>query len=241
MMMVAALRRHFRQLWRKTQVGSYQRLEKWYLIPLSLTLVSRVEWSNPGKVVAPSPTRRCSSHWEGSLQVTLDYSRQLYFMMQKVTSLSLFNTIQFCQYLGALDEKTDKFIQSKHNILTRFIDKRYSSSSNIFDLKINNLSNYTLNDTEKFVLKHELEFCVLHSKINRERALSKFEVLYIQLFKHKPTLWPSRPGSTTLLTCTVDRPLINPTSIKIVNIWKPWNPYAIITISLYLNWTKGLL
>ena len=41
--------------------------------------VSRVKWSNQEKGVAPSPTLRCSSYWKGSLQVTLDYGRQLCF------------------------------------------------------------------------------------------------------------------------------------------------------------------
>ena len=42
---------------------------------------SRVKWSNPGKGVAPSPTTRCSSYWKRSLLVTLDYGRQLYFLL----------------------------------------------------------------------------------------------------------------------------------------------------------------
>ena len=51
----------------KSQVKSYQRLKKWYLIPpcLSLSIVrygSRVKWSNPGKGVVPNPTPRCSSY-----------------------------------------------------------------------------------------------------------------------------------------------------------------------------------
>ena len=67
----------------QSQVASYQRLKKWYLIPPFLTLsntryVSRVKWSNPGKGVAPSPTPRCTSYWKGGLLVALDYSRQLY-------------------------------------------------------------------------------------------------------------------------------------------------------------------
>ena len=71
-----------RETWVQTQVMSYQRLEKWYLIPLCLTLsniryVSRVKWSNPGKGVAPSPTHLCSSYWKGSLWVTLDYGCEL--------------------------------------------------------------------------------------------------------------------------------------------------------------------
>ena len=73
-----------RETWFQSQVESYQRLKKWYLMPpcLILSIItygSRVKWSNPGKGVAPFPTPWCSSYWKGSLWVTLDYSRQLYF------------------------------------------------------------------------------------------------------------------------------------------------------------------
>ena len=74
------------QTWVLTQVASYQRLLKWYLIPPCFTLsiiryVSRVKWSNPGKEVAPSSTPQCSSYWIGSLLVALDYGRQLYYLL----------------------------------------------------------------------------------------------------------------------------------------------------------------
>ena len=74
-----------RETWVQSQVASYQRLLKWYLIPPCLTLsnmryVSRVTWSNPGKGVALSPTPRCSSSWKGSFLVTLDSGRQLYLL-----------------------------------------------------------------------------------------------------------------------------------------------------------------
>ena len=54
----------------QSQVASYQRLKKLYLIPPCLTLsniryVSRVKWSNLGKEVAPSPIPRYSSYWKG--------------------------------------------------------------------------------------------------------------------------------------------------------------------------------
>ena len=54
-----------RETWVQSQVESYQRLKKWYLMPPCLTLSiirygSRVKWSNPGKGVAPSPTTWCS-------------------------------------------------------------------------------------------------------------------------------------------------------------------------------------
>ena len=69
--------------------ASYQRLKKRYLTPPCLTLIniryiSRVKWSNPGKGVVPSPTPRCSSYWKGSLQVTLDYGRQLYLLIWRI-------------------------------------------------------------------------------------------------------------------------------------------------------------
>ena len=71
----------------QSQVESYQRLKKWYLMPPCLTLsIIRyklmVKWSNPGKgVAAPSPTSCCSSYWKGSLQVALSQSRQFYLLI----------------------------------------------------------------------------------------------------------------------------------------------------------------
>ena len=61
----------------QSQVESYQRFKKWYLMLPCLTLsiiryISRVKWSNPGKGVASSPTPWCSSYRKGSLWVTLD-------------------------------------------------------------------------------------------------------------------------------------------------------------------------
>ena len=74
-----------RETWVQSQVESYQRLKKWYLMPPCLTLSivrygSRVKWSNPGKGVAPFPTLWCSSYRKGTFRVTLDYGHQLYFM-----------------------------------------------------------------------------------------------------------------------------------------------------------------
>ena len=45
----------------QSQVKSYQRLKKWYMIPPSLTVSiiryrSRVKWNNPGNGVVPSRT-----------------------------------------------------------------------------------------------------------------------------------------------------------------------------------------
>ena len=72
-----------RETWVQSQVTSYQRLLKWYLIPPCLTLsniryLSRVTWNNPGKGVAPFPTPWCSSYWKRCLLVTLDNGHQLF-------------------------------------------------------------------------------------------------------------------------------------------------------------------
>ena len=74
-----------------SQVESYQRFKKWYLIPPCLTLsiiryVSRIKWSNPGKGVALSFTYQCSSYWKGSFQVTLNNGRQIYFYTDPMAS-----------------------------------------------------------------------------------------------------------------------------------------------------------
>ena len=66
-----------RETWVQSQVESYQRLKKWYLMAPCLTLNNirwgaRVKWSNLGKGVAPSATPRCCSYREGSLRFTLD-------------------------------------------------------------------------------------------------------------------------------------------------------------------------
>ena len=78
-----------REIWAQSQVESYRRLKKWYLMLSCLTLsiiryVSRVKWSNPGNGVAPSPTPRCSSYPKGSPRVNLDYGRKLYLLTYKV-------------------------------------------------------------------------------------------------------------------------------------------------------------
>ena len=64
----------------QSQVASYQRLWKWYSILPCLTLsnisyASKVKWSNSVNGVAPSPTPLCSSSWNGSLLVALNYGR----------------------------------------------------------------------------------------------------------------------------------------------------------------------
>ena len=84
----------------QSQVESYERLKKWFLIPPCLTLsiiryVSRVKWSNPGKGVAPSPISRCSSYRKGSFRVALDYGRQLYLLLTRYRAEVYFSKRSF--------------------------------------------------------------------------------------------------------------------------------------------------
>ena len=90
------------ETWVQSRVESYQKLKKWYLMPLCLTLSiiryrSRVKWSNPRKEVAPSPTPWCSSYRKGSLQVTLDQHHQLLLITTTnyVTALVWFGLVRF--------------------------------------------------------------------------------------------------------------------------------------------------
>ena len=96
------------EIWVQSQVESYQRLKKWYLMPPCLTLRiirygSRVKWSNPGKGVAPTPTPRCSKlskrepsgHprlWSPTLLISVyfvTYQRNLGYLKQFILNQNL--------------------------------------------------------------------------------------------------------------------------------------------------------
>ena len=84
-----------RETWVQSQVKSYQRLKKWYLMPPGLTLSiirygSRVKWSNPGKGIVPTPTPWCrgGALSKKGLRITLDYGCQ---QLESVRKLSVFD------------------------------------------------------------------------------------------------------------------------------------------------------
>ena len=79
----------------KSQVESFQRLKRWYLMPSCLTLsliryVSRGKWTNPGKGIAPFLTPWYSSSRKENLRVTLDYVFYDYHRLS--INYTLFNT-----------------------------------------------------------------------------------------------------------------------------------------------------
>ena len=67
----------YKETWVQSQVESYQRVKKWYLMPPCITLSiirygSGVKWSNTRKGITPSPTPTCSSYRKVRLRITLD-------------------------------------------------------------------------------------------------------------------------------------------------------------------------
>ena len=128
-----------RKTWVQSQVKSYQRLKKWYLMPPCLTLsiiryISRVKWSNPGKGVAPSHTPWCSSYWKGSLRFTLDYGRQLYFLLI-VLCFSIISNLESRKFF----KKSEWFSKKSLCNFTNFDTQLYHQNSKSKESKSNNL------------------------------------------------------------------------------------------------------
>ena len=89
----------------QSQIESYQRLKKWYLIPPCLTLSiikygSRVKWRNPGKGVVLSPTPRCSSFWKGRLRVAFYYDFPILLCCLCITNNSMKHQSFVCTQLN---------------------------------------------------------------------------------------------------------------------------------------------
>ena len=96
----------------QSQVASYQRLKKWYLMLLCLTLsniryVSRVKWSNSGKGVALFLHLGVVAYSKGSLLVALDYGRQLYSKLI-IWCLWWFHLYNFCDIVCFTQNKSKK-------------------------------------------------------------------------------------------------------------------------------------
>ena len=90
-----------RETWVQSQVTSYQRTK---MVPPCSTLsniryVSRVNWNNPWKKVAPSPTPRCSSYWKGSFwspSTTVANFTFYLLIMPVVVMVSICPSISYC-------------------------------------------------------------------------------------------------------------------------------------------------
>ena len=101
--------------------------------------------------------------------------------------LSFFDLIRFCRYLSEIDQRTENATNDKHNRNIQLLrKKRFGGMLSDKEKHILNLSDYSLSDTEKFVLSNGLDFCLPPKSVNREEVFAEFEILYAQLARHKP-------------------------------------------------------
>ena len=98
--------------------------------------------------------------------------------------LTFFDWVRFSRYVAEVEERKRNQIKTKHFQTVYWLVKhRFGSVSNSGN-NICNLSTYVLSDTEKFVLSHELGFCLSPTTVKREKIFAEFEVLMGQLFHH---------------------------------------------------------
>ena len=101
--------------------------------------------------------------------------------------MSFFDLIRFCRYLSEIDQRTENATNDKHNRNIQLLrKKRFGGMLSDKEKHILNLSDYSLSDTEKFVLSNGLDFCLPPKSVNREEVFAEFEILYAQLARHKP-------------------------------------------------------
>ena len=109
----------------QSEVESYQRLKKWYLMPPCLTpsiirYGSRVKWSNPGKGVVPFLTLRCCSYWKGSPRVILDCSLELtfIFVLEENCQMSIYS---YCTYFCGIFLKLFTYPKKRNTVGCTFL------------------------------------------------------------------------------------------------------------------------
>ena len=101
--------------------------------------------------------------------------------------LSFFDMVRFSRYLSEIDQRTEKqTMQKHHRNVGLLVRKRFGHLLSNPKKHILNLSDYSLSDTEEFVLEHGLEFCIPPRDINREETFAEFEILIAQLARHNP-------------------------------------------------------
>ena len=95
--------------------------------------------------------------------------------------------VRFSCYLSEIDQRTEKHTMQKHHRnVGLLVRKRFGHLLSNPKKHILNLSDYSLSDTEEFVLEHGLEFCIPPRDINREETFAEFEILIAQLARHNP-------------------------------------------------------
>ena len=90
----------------------------------------------------------------------------------------------FARFLK-LTSRHQNILQKKHNRnIGMLVRKHFGGMLSDTKKDIFNLSDFSLSDTETFVLGNGLEFCIPPQTINREELFAEFEILQAQLAKH---------------------------------------------------------
>lgn len=134
-------------------------------------------------------------------KIRCSYKAQLVLVETVLTKLDF---LRFLKYLSAIVKKLQQEKLSKNQSqITNFVRMRFGETSTPSHRHITNLSDYKLNDTEKFVLSHGLNFCLppKSSNIRREDIFSEFEIFAAQLAHHTPN---STEGVSNLKARLID-------------------------------------
>ena len=101
--------------------------------------------------------------------------------------LSFYDLFRFCRNLSEIDQQTENVTKEKHDRNIQLLRRRrFGGVLSDKEKHILNLSDYSLSDTERFVLSNGLDFCLPPKSVNREEVLAEFEILYAQLARQKP-------------------------------------------------------
>ena len=101
--------------------------------------------------------------------------------------LSFYDLFRFCRYLSEIDQRTENVTKEKHDRNIQLLGKRrFGGMLSDKEKHIVNLSDYSLSDTERFVLSNGLDFCLPPKSANIEEVFAEFQILYAQLARQKP-------------------------------------------------------
>ena len=132
-------------------------------------------------------------------------------------SVSFYDLFRVSRYICKINEELCVREKRKHSKqLQHLIQKKYGADFN-YSGNVVNLSDYTLNENERFVLEHGLHFAIPPQKINKEEIFAEFESLHAQLLHHTPTSTDAFDSLKSKLTSTAyEFSEIDPRSLRCV-------------------------
>ena len=101
--------------------------------------------------------------------------------------LSFYGLFRFCLYLSEIDQRTENVTKETHDRNIQLLRRRrFCGMLSDKEQHILNLSDYSLSDTERFVLSDGLDLSLSSKNVNREEVFAEFEILYAQLARQNP-------------------------------------------------------